>query len=238
VRRLSDIIPLLRRRASDPVTANGSGAPGQAVTEASRDPGFPAAGLAKFLQAVGSQSTAELLDLGPVIGSNIAFLGERLGCKIHVEDLYADLDRHAQQEMLDQLPEFLKARLALSASSIDGILCWDVFDHLDAPAASVLAGELIRVMRPGGALLALFATVPTGEPAYTKFVIEEPGYVRCRPYPRAGARSRRVLQNGEIVRLFEGLHVSNSVLLKSHRREMLFTKRAPSDGEAVLSRHR
>jgi hypothetical protein len=47
-----------------------------------------------------------------------------------------------------------------------------------------------------------------------------------------------VLQNGEIVRLFEGLHVSNSVLLKSHRREMLFTKRAPSDGEAVLSRHR
>jgi hypothetical protein len=217
------------------VTANGTGAPAARATEASREPGFPAAGLAKFLEAVGSQSTATtLLDLGPVIGSNIAFLGERLGCKIHVEDLYADLDRHAQHETLDQFPEFLKARLSVADSSVDGILGWDMFDYLDAAAASVLAGELLRVMRPGGALLALFGTVATGEAAYTKYVIEEPAFVRCRTYPAIAARSRRVLQNGDIMKLFEGLHVSSSVLLKSHRREMLFRKSAP---ETVSSRH-
>jgi hypothetical protein len=65
-------------------------------------------------------------------------------------------------------------------------------------------------------------------------VIEEPAFVRCRTYPAIAARSRRVLQNGDIMKLFEGLHVSSSVLLKSHRREMLFRKSAP---ETVSSRH-
>ena len=51
-----------------------------------------------------------MMDLGPVIGPNITFLGERVGCKIHVEDLYADIDRHAQQGALDRFPEFLGRR--------------------------------------------------------------------------------------------------------------------------------
>ena len=37
-----------------------------------------------------------LLDLGPVIGANVSFFGEQLGCKILVEDLYADIDRQRQ----------------------------------------------------------------------------------------------------------------------------------------------
>ena len=37
-----------------------------------------------------------LLDLGPVIGSNLTFFGETLGCKVFIEDLYADLERHVR----------------------------------------------------------------------------------------------------------------------------------------------
>jgi len=36
---------------------------------------------------------------------------------------------------------------------LNAVLCWDVFDSLVPAAASVLAGELMRVLRPGGALL-------------------------------------------------------------------------------------
>ena len=46
---------------------------------------------------------AEVLDLGPAIGSNITFLGERIGCKIDVNDLYADLERHVHEDSLAQL---------------------------------------------------------------------------------------------------------------------------------------
>jgi hypothetical protein len=49
--------------------------------------------LATFLSVVSSRPAAEVMDLGPALGANIAFLGERIGCKIHVEDLYAELDR-------------------------------------------------------------------------------------------------------------------------------------------------
>ena len=38
------------------------------------------------------QPSPVLLDLGPVSGTNVSFLGERLGCKLHLEDLFADID--------------------------------------------------------------------------------------------------------------------------------------------------
>jgi len=64
--------------------------------------------LSKILSEVYAQPKAVLIDLGPAIGSNISYLGERVGCKIHVEDLHADLDRHAREGMFNRLPEFLE----------------------------------------------------------------------------------------------------------------------------------
>ena len=42
-----------------------------------------------------------LLDLGAVVGSNVSFFGEQLGCKIFVEDIYKELDRYAREDKLD-----------------------------------------------------------------------------------------------------------------------------------------
>jgi hypothetical protein len=180
--------------------------------------------LKSFLAVVCSRPAAELLDLGPVIGANVTFLGERVECKIHVEDLYADLDRHARQDALDRFPEFLGTRFPRPAESIDAVLGWDVFDYLDPPAATVLAGELMRLLRPAGALLAFFGTSgPRRDPRYTKYVIEDEEHLRYRAYGTA-SRPPRPLQNREIVRLFDRLEVSDSVLLKSGVREMLFRK--------------
>ena len=81
-----------------------------------------------------------LLDLGPVVGSNVSFFGEQLGCKIFVEDIFADLDRHVREGKLDQLPEFLRKRFPQADGEVDGILCWDLIDYLDRPAAQQLEG--------------------------------------------------------------------------------------------------
>ena len=43
--------------------------------------------LAKFIASLNGRSSPVLLDLGSVTGSNVTFFGERLGCKIIVEDL-------------------------------------------------------------------------------------------------------------------------------------------------------
>jgi len=167
---------------------------------------------------------AEVLDLGPAIGSNITFLGERIGCKIHVKDLYADLERHAQEDALARFPEFLEACFReYGAESIDAVLCWDIFDYLVPPAANALAGTLIRALRPGGALLAFFGGGGTTESSYTRYVIEDEGHLRYRVVPAACVRQRQ-LQNREIVALFPDLNLSDSVLLKSGVRQVLFRK--------------
>jgi SAM-dependent methyltransferase len=183
--------------------------------------------LAKFLSLVFARPAPNVVDLGPVIGSNITFLGERVGCKIHIEDLYADIDRHVRQGEADQLPEFLSGRLALPDASVDAVLGWDVFDYLAPAAAGVLAGELVRILRPGGVLLGFFGARASDDPRYTKYFIEDEMHLRYRFYPSACVR-RWVLQNRDINIMFAGLELFDSVLLKSGVREILFRKRGLS----------
>ena len=70
-------------------------------------PIFSTKALRKFLTALTSRECPSLLDLGPVVGSNVSFFGEQLGCKIFVEDIFADLDRHVREDKLEALPDFL-----------------------------------------------------------------------------------------------------------------------------------
>ena len=67
-----------------------------------------------------------LLDLGPVVGSNVSFFGEQLGCKIFVEDIFADLDRHVRGGKLEALPGVSQDAFPQADGTVDGILCWDV----------------------------------------------------------------------------------------------------------------
>jgi hypothetical protein len=190
------------------------------------DPIFGTKALRKFLFSLTARESPVLLDLGPVVGSNVSFFGEQLGCKIFVEDIFADLDRHARAGTLDALPAFLKTRFPQESGSVDGILCWDLIDYMDRPAAQELAHELTRVLRPDGALLAFFRATSHGYPndaAYTKFIVADESNLKHRPYPAARAR-QAVLLNRDIIRLFAGLHVSDSFLLQNNLREILFRK--------------
>ncbi len=126
------------------------------VAAVADDPVFATKALKKFLTRLTSREMPVLLDLGPVVGSNVSFFGEQLGCKIFVEDIFADLDRHVRAGTLEELPAFLKKRFPQEAGWVDGILCWDLIDYLDRPAAQELATELTRVLRPDGALLGFF----------------------------------------------------------------------------------
>src|SRR4249919_985811 len=85
------------------------------------DPVFATKALPKFLQTLTSREMPVLLDLGPVVSSNVSFFGEQLGCKIFVEDIFADVERHVREGKLDQLPEFLKKRFPQAAGEVDGI---------------------------------------------------------------------------------------------------------------------
>ena len=187
------------------------------------DPIFATKALRKFLTALTANATPSLLDLGPVVGSNVSFFGEQLGCKIFVEDIFADLDRHVREGKLDKLPEFLQGRFPQPTGSVDGVLCWDLVDYLDKPAAQAMATELTRVLRPEGALLGFFGTAPPRDARYTKYIIVDEVNLKHRSYPAARGR-QAILLNRDILRLFGGLRVSDSFLLQNNLRETLFRK--------------
>jgi hypothetical protein len=189
------------------------------------DPVFATKALRKFLISLTARESPILLDLGPVVGSNVSFFGAQLGCKIFVEDIFADLDRHIRTGKLEELPAFLKTRFPQVTGTVDGILCWDLIDYMDKASAQELANELTRVLRPEGALLAFFANTPPRETRYTKYVIVDDDNLKYRSYEAARGR-QPILLNRDISRLFSGLRVSDSYLLKNNVREMLFRRPA------------
>ncbi|MPY91296.1 MAG: methyltransferase domain-containing protein [Luteitalea sp.] len=187
--------------------------------------------LKRFTACLSVREAPVLLDLGPVVGPNVTFFGEQLGCKIFVEDIHEALDRFARNGTWDDVPRFLAGRFNRPSESIDGILCWDLFDHLDKRAADALARELARILKPGGALLAFFATTREATSAYSKFIVVDDKTLYHKSYT-AAARDRHVLPSREIDRLFDGLNVSHSFLLRTRMRETLFRKRLPLEATA------
>jgi hypothetical protein len=190
------------------------------------DPIFATKALRKFLTSLTSRESPVLLDLGPVVGSNVSFFGEQLGCKIFVEDIFADLDRHVRAGKIEDFPEFLNKRFPQESDTVDGILCWDLIDYMDKPSAQALATQLTRVLRPEGALLGFFGTAQARDSRYTKYIIVDEVNLRHRQY--AAARGRQsILLNRDILRMFSGLRVSDSFLLQNNLREILFRKPSP-----------
>ena len=176
-----------------------------------------------FLAAVAHQAAPTLLDLGPVVGSNVSFFGERLACKLHVEDLYSDVEAHARRGERAALAGFFATRLRQAPDSIDGILCWDLFDFLDRQAGLVMAARLAGMLRKGGALYGSFGTTAVELKQYTKTVVVAAESLRHRMSP-ATPVMRTVLLTRDIIKMFDGLIVAESVLLKSSTRETLFRR--------------
>jgi hypothetical protein len=215
---LSDLFS--RRRKPEPDTG----------VSAADAPVYPTKALPRFLANLATHAQPQLLDLGPVVGSNVNFFGEELGCKILVEDISSDIDRHAREERMPELAAFFATRFPQATDSIDGILCWDLFDYLDKASAQALAKELTRLLRPDGVLLAFFRTTepPAGDKSpgatvYTRHLVVDRNTLQHRSYP-GGRAKQRPFVNRDIQRMFEPLRIAEQFLLKTNTREVLFRK--------------
>jgi SAM-dependent methyltransferase len=208
---------LFNRRRKDDVEAGESPSTSDVV--------LPTKALPKFLSALSARSQPVLLDLGPVVGDNVTFFGEQLGCKIFVEDVFKDLERHTREGKLEDFPAFMAKRFPQADNTFDGILAWDVFDSLEKPAGQALATQMGRILKPDGVLLAFFnASEPKPGPAtYTKHIVGDPATLKHRSYTAARGKLRPIL-NRDIVRMFEPLRVAEQFLLKTNQREVLFRK--------------
>jgi hypothetical protein len=199
-------------------------APAATTVEVSEPPVTTSKVFPKFLSTLTPKPSPVLVDVGGVVGANVSFFGDRLSCKLIVEDLVAILEAHARRPTPGGPAAVLLKQLdALGPESVDGILCWDLFDYLDRPTGQALAARLVTLLRKGGALYGFFGTTAAELRHYTRFIVQSQNGFRLRTYP-ATPTKRHVLVNRDLARLFDGLAVTESVLLKTGARETLFRK--------------
>jgi hypothetical protein len=219
---ISDLLKFGNKRPDEPERGGVGDAPAPKGPESV----IPSKALQKFLVALSHAEAPVLIDFGPVIGTNVAFFGEHLGCKLYIEDLATEIDKHTRERTRDALPATLAKRFTMADTSVDGVLCWDIFDFLEPPAARALAREVVRVLRPGGAVMGFFCTKPVERAPFTKYeIVEASSSLRHRHHPGTGG-PKYVLQNRDIIKMFDGISVSESFLLKSNTREILLRRRA------------
>src|SRR5215210_346009 len=215
----SNILRWGSRRPADP-NRPGNPAPSKGTEAAVPSKAFP-----KFVSALSNQGDATtVIDFGPVIGSNVAYFGERLGCKLFIEDLLTELERHRAAGTMNTLGAAVESRLRQDEGSVDGVLCWDYFDFLDKASAQRVAGHLVKMLKPGGAILGFFCTSAVEHALLTKYEIVNDHSLRLRPHPGAGGK-KHALHNREIIKRFDPLVVAESFLLKNNSREILLRKR-------------
>ena len=219
---ISDLLKFGGKRSDQPAPSGSAGD----ISAKGPDQVIQSKALPKFISALSNHPGPLLIDFGPVIGTNVAFFGEQLGCKLFIEDLAAEIDKHTRARTRDTLPETLAKRFTQADASVDGVLCWDIFDFLEPAAAKALAREIVRVVRPGGAVMGFFCTKSMERVPFTKYeIVEASASLRHRHHPGTGGQ-KFVLQNRDIIKMFDGLTVAESFLLKSNTREILLRKRA------------
>ena len=90
-------------------------------------------------------------------------------------------------------------------------------------AAGGGAGLPVRVRRSSGARFGFFATSHPAQARFAKCVVADDSTLRHQPYSTPRMR-QAVMQNRDIIKLFDGLRVSDSFLLHTQVREILFCR--------------
>ncbi len=191
---------------------------------------MPTRALAKFVKALTPREAPTVVDLGPAVGANVTFLGERLGCKLRIENLLADkgtwFPAPENDEGDEDRPEPPRT-LRISDETVDGVLCWDVFDYFDRDGATALASEITRVLKPGGVVFLCHRAeqCPVGGPLEIEVVDETT--LKYRLSAESGP-VLRVWQSRDVTRMFDRLSVTDSFLLTSRMREMVLKRSVTS----------
>ncbi len=170
-----------------------------------------------FVEALRRRQEPQVLDVGPVCGENISFLAHRVR-RLYVCDMFLRVDRDRRKgvplswtwQHLDYPPQ-----------SFDGILLWDLADHLDDREVVRLV-ELCRTMvRPGGMVAVFVLGAKVLSNTVNSFVIGDGLRLNLRPQPHLDL-PLYVRQNREVLSLFTPFTPVRSFIYRTGLREFLF----------------
>jgi hypothetical protein len=208
-----------RFRLKEPAAyAHGDGAEAEPAggAEEQFSPGLRAA-----LAVRSARPGCRVLDLGPVLPTNLAFLS-RFATHIGIADLTGE-------EVAGASEQGWRSRLASVEGPFDLVLAWELLSHFDRTEARDLVGWLSSVTRANAALFVMVHEGPEMPARPGVFEIRGNDRIARRPATCDTVAAPTILP-AEVARLLAGFRVDSSFLLRHGVREYV-ALRAQCDGD-------
>ena len=191
-----------------------------------QSPGHRSLALKALLDSLHPDSRPTVLDLGPPLAGNIAFLSA-LSCRVRIADLHRSLRAEPLENRKPEAMGALLERLLPLAPGerFDALLAWDVFDYLRPDQVSALMARLTPACSPEARALVLTSTrqqIPAAPLRYR--ILDRETLAVDGPHEPARDSARRA--QPDVRRLMPGFAVRHSVLLRSGVQEYLFAREA------------
>lgn len=186
-------------------------------------------GADQFFHALKSEDPLFILDLAPASQANISFITE-MGHRLSSEDILGAMDQSfgegdflENQESPAKIQQFLDQILPFPESHFDGCMVWDTFQFLTPQLLELFITKLLRVMRPGGVMLAFFSSDEkiTRMPVYS-YRIQDPKTLLL--VPRDTSRPVQYFNNRAVERLFNAAQSVKFFLSRDHLREVIIRR--------------
>ena len=152
-------------------------------------PAYQTSILKDFIAAITRKENPVVLDLGPVIGSNIEFF-LNLGIKVYMEDFLAAYSNPKYSILVDDKmtlneQQFFSENFAYAHQFFDGLICWDFLSYLEPKFARVFVERISAKMKPDSLVLGFFRTQKSvGPTPLHKYRISSESFLEYIPLDR------------------------------------------------------
>jgi SAM-dependent methyltransferase len=186
-------------------------------------------GTEQFFASLRTDETLSILDMTGANQANISYL-TGLGHRLSSEDLlgamdqcFGDGDFFENQTMPSRAQRFFDQSLLFPENHFDAALVWDTLQFFAPGLLEQVIEKLMRVMRPGGLILAFFSSNEKVDhlPLFSYRIQDAKTLLLM---PRGTERQVQYANNRSIERLFGEAQSLKFFLSRDHLREVLIRK--------------
>jgi hypothetical protein len=183
-------------------------------------------GAEQFFKSLRTDETLSILDMGGASQANISFITD-LGHRLSSEDIlgtmdqcFGDGDFLENQAVASRAQRFLDQILNFPEGHFDAALVWDTFQFLLPPLLDQVIERMMKVVRPGGVMLAFFSSNEkmTSMPMYNYRIQDAKTLLLA---PRNMSRQIQYFNNRTLERLFHEAQSVKFFLSRDHLREVI-----------------
>ncbi len=185
-------------------------------------------GFEQFCSMLQNAENLSILDMTGASQANISFI-TGFGHRISSDDIVGTMqqsfgsDFFESQQAASTAQRFLEQTLTFPDEFFDGALVWDALQFLASPVLEETVRQLLRVMRPGGVMLAFFNADEKASriPIYNYRIQDSKTLLQI---PRGGSQRAQHFNNRSLEKLFERSSSLKFFLTRDSLREVIVRK--------------